>query len=101
MNNGNNSDSINKNRDIDGVSGADGVKATSDIGASDEQQGTGVWNVFKSVGAAFFGVQSTNNRERDFKHGKVSHFIAVGIIATGMFVGVIWGVVWLILRNVS
>lgn len=101
MNDGNNSDSINKNRDADGVSGTDGVKATSDIGASGEQQGTGMWNVFKSVGAAFFGVQSADNRERDFKHGKVSHFIVAGIIATGMFIGVIWGVVWLILHNVS
>ena len=43
-----------------------------------------------SVGAAFFGVQSSKNRERDFKHGKASHFIAIGLVATGVFILVVW-----------
>jgi Protein of unknown function (DUF2970) len=45
-----------------------------------------LWDTIKSVGAAFFGVQSSANRERDFKHGKASHFIAVGLAATVVFV---------------
>ena len=36
----------------------------------------GLFDVVKSVLAAAFGVQSEENRERDFKHGKASHFIA-------------------------
>jgi hypothetical protein len=39
-----------------------------------------------SVAASFFGVQSSKNRERDFKHGRASHFIAVGLVATVVFI---------------
>lgn len=42
-----------------------------------------------SVAASFFGVQSSKNRERDFKHGKASHFIAVGLLATVVFVAAV------------
>ena len=45
-----------------------------------------LWDTVKSVAASFFGVQSSKNRERDFKHGKAAHFIAVGLIATVLFV---------------
>ncbi len=38
------------------------------------------WQLLMSTMAAFIGVQSNANRERDFKHGKVSHFIAIGIL---------------------
>lgn len=43
----------------------------------------------KSVGAAFIGVQSEKNRQQDFKHGKLSHFIIVGVIAVIVFIGVL------------
>ena len=49
-----------------------------------------LWQTIASVGAAFFGVQSSKNRERDFKHGKASHFIAIGLVATGVFILVVW-----------
>ena len=45
-----------------------------------------LWDTIKSVAASFFGVQSSKNRERDFKHGKAAHFIVVGLIATVLFV---------------
>jgi hypothetical protein len=45
-----------------------------------------LWDTIKSVSASFFGVQSSKNRERDFKHGKAAHFIVVGLIATVLFV---------------
>ena len=45
-----------------------------------------LWDTIKSVAASFFGVQSSKNRERDFKHGKAAHVIAVGLIATVLFV---------------
>lgn len=40
----------------------------------------------KSVAAAFLGVQSNKNRERDFSQGKFSHFVIVGLIAVILFV---------------
>jgi hypothetical protein len=49
-------------------------------------QSPGIFQVVKSVLAAMFGVQSEENRERDFNHGKASHFIAVGIVLTVIFV---------------
>ena len=45
-----------------------------------------LWQTIASVAASFFGVQSSKNRERDFKHGKAAHFIVVGLVATGVFV---------------
>ncbi|MGJ8692092.1 MAG: DUF2970 domain-containing protein [Thalassotalea sp.] len=40
----------------------------------------------KSVAAAFLGVQSDKNRNRDFSEGKFSHFIIAGIIAVVIFI---------------
>ncbi|MDH3715073.1 MAG: DUF2970 domain-containing protein [Gammaproteobacteria bacterium] len=57
-------------------------------------------DVVKSVAAAFFGVQSNRNRERDFKHGRPIHYIAIGAAATVVFVLVMWGVVKLFLTLV-
>ena len=38
-------------------------------------------STLKSVAAAFLGVQSDKNRNRDFKEGKLSHFIIAGVVA--------------------
>ena len=38
------------------------------------------WQLLMSTMAAFIGVQSNANRERDFKHGKLSHFLAIGLL---------------------
>lgn len=40
----------------------------------------------KSVGAAFFGVQSDKNRKRDFTQGKFSHFVIAGVLAVVLFI---------------
>ena len=45
-----------------------------------------LWQTIASVSAAFFGVQSSKNRERDFKHGKAVHFIVIGLVATAVFI---------------
>lgn len=45
--------------------------------------------VIASVAASFFGVQSSKNRERDFKHGKAAHFIAIGLLATVTFIALV------------
>ena len=41
---------------------------------------------FKSIAAAFLGVQSNKNREKDFAHGKLSHFLVVGIVCLVIFI---------------
>lgn len=41
--------------------------------------------VVGSVLSAAFGVQSSKNQERDFKHGKARNFIIAGIVFTVIF----------------
>jgi hypothetical protein len=54
-------------------------------------------NTVKSVAAAFFGVQSNKNRERDFSQGKLSHFIVVGIIGVFIFIAILIAIVALVI----
>ena len=53
--------------------------------------------LLKSTLSAFIGVQSSANRERDFKHGKMSHFIWMGLLFGLVFVLTLVGVVQLVL----
>lgn len=62
---------------------------------------SGVIGVVKSVLASFFGVQSERNRQRDFQQGNPAQFLVIGLIATLVFVLVMWGVVSLILNLAS
>ena len=55
--------------------------------------------VVSSVFAAGLGVQSSRNRERDFKQGRAGVFIAAGIIFTLLFVGGVFTVVQVVLKN--
>ncbi len=52
-----------------------------------------------SVLASFFGVQSSKNKERDFKRGKASQFIAVGILMTLVWYGAIYVLVNVVLAK--
>lgn len=52
-----------------------------------------------SVLASFFGVQSRENRVRDFSSGKPMVFIAVAIVLTVVFVLTLVLIVKLMLRN--
>ena len=54
--------------------------------------------LLKSVLAAFLGVQSNANRERDFKHGKFSHFVLIGLLFGLIFVLTLVGVVQIVLH---
>ena len=54
--------------------------------------------LMKSTMSAFIGVQSNANRERDFKHGKIGHFIAIGLLFGLLFVLTLLGVVQLVLH---
>ena len=48
--------------------------------------------------SAFIGVQSNKNRERDFNHGKISHFILIGLLFTLAFVVILIIAVHLIIQ---
>ena len=53
--------------------------------------------LLRSTLSAFIGVQSNANRERDFTHGKLSHFIWMGLLFGAVFVLTRVGVVQLVL----
>lgn len=57
-----------------------------------------LWDVVKSVQAAFLGVQSSKNYERDFQHGKPYQYIIIGLIGVAIFITVIISVVMLVLK---
>lgn len=52
-----------------------------------------VLEVMKSVLAAFIGVQSNDNRKKDFSGGSLLPYIVVGIIFTVAFVALLVAVV--------
>ena len=54
-----------------------------------------------SLFAGAFGGQSEKNRERDFEHGKFSHFIIGGIIFAVVFVLAVIGIVQLVLKTAA
>jgi hypothetical protein len=56
------------------------------------------WQLLLSTMSAFIGVQSNANRERDFTHGKISHFIAIGLLFGLVFVCTIIGVVQIVMH---
>ncbi len=60
---------------------------------------SGLKETFKSVAAAFFGVQSDKNRQRDFTQGKLSHFIIAGLIAVVLFIGSLIAIVSIVLPS--
>lgn len=55
--------------------------------------------VVGSVFAAGLGVQSSRNRERDFKQGRAGVFIAAGIVFTALFVATVYTVVSIVLSG--
>ncbi len=58
-----------------------------------------LFQVLKSVLAAFIGVQSDKNRQTDFAQGSMATYIIVGILFTALFVGVVIFVVSKALGN--
>jgi hypothetical protein len=64
----------------------------------DPGQRQSLFRVFGSVFASMFGVQSSRKHQEDFGHGKASTYIAVGLIATVLFVLAVWGAVQLVVH---
>ena len=61
--------------------------------SGDGQRPPTLWQSWMSVMAAFFGVQSSENRKRDFTRGRASHFILLGLVATVLLVVLLVGLV--------
>ena len=66
---------------------------------SDEKpRPTTVWQVIQSVAWSFFGVQSSENRKRDFTHGRPLHYLIAALLMTGVVALFFYGVVQLVLH---
>jgi hypothetical protein len=63
-----------------------------------QKKAPSLWQVAKSVQAAFLGVQSSKNYERDFQHGKPSQYIIIGLIGVAIFIAVLIGIVMLVMK---
>ncbi len=73
--------------------------ASPENGDKDSEDKLNPVQVVSSVFAAGLGVQSSKNRERDFKQGRAGVFIAAGLIFTLIFIGTVYGVVQLVLKG--
>jgi len=63
-----------------------------------EKKEPGLLDVTRSVLAAFLGVQSKRNYERDFKHGKPWQYIVIGLIGVGIFIAIVIAVVMIVMQ---
>ena len=75
------------------------VKELKTVEAENGPDNLSLPQVFGSILASFYGVQSSKNRKRDFQSGKAKHFIVAGIIMTGVWYFTIYLIVCLVLRN--
>jgi hypothetical protein len=66
--------------------------------SDDSSSSPSLWQVTQSVLAAMIGVQSEKNRERDFKRGKASQYVIIGIAFTALFVLAVFAVVRLVMH---
>jgi len=55
----------------------------------DDEKEPSLLDVTRSVMWAMIGVQKSKNHERDFKHGKPSQYIIVGLIGVAIFITII------------
>ena len=71
---------------------------------SDTQQDKKKLNPFQVIGsvlAAALGVQSSKNRERDFKQGHIGIFIAAGVVFTLLFIGSVVTIVQMVITSAA
>ncbi len=57
--------------------------------------------IIGSIISGAFGVQSSRNRERDFKHGRLRNYIITALIFVGLFIGGVVTIVQLVLKQAS
>ncbi len=53
---------------------------------NNNDKGLSFWQLFVSTVRSFFGVQKSENRERDFKKGKPLQFILMGLFVTAILI---------------
>ena len=75
------------------------VKELKTVEAENGPDNLSLPQVFGSILASFYGVQSSKNRKRDFQSGKAKHFIVAGIIMTVAWYFTIYLIVSLVLHN--
>ena len=62
-------------------------------------EGVSLLSFMGSLVSAWFGVSTQAKRERDFTHGKFSHFIIGGIIFVILFVLMVVGIVKIVMST--
>jgi hypothetical protein len=67
---------------------------------SDNKSSVSPFSIIKSALSAMIGVQSNENRERDFNSGKFWHFFIAGFIVLVGFMLLVWLAVKLMLSSV-
>lgn len=55
----------------------------------DERKEPSLLDVTRSVLWALLGVQKSKNHERDFKYGKASQYIIVGLVGVAIFIAIL------------
>jgi hypothetical protein len=76
----------------------------NDHDPSDTQHDKQKLNLFQVIGsvlAAALGVQSSKNRERDFKQGHIGIFVAAGVVFTLLFIGSVVTVVQMVVTGAA
>jgi len=82
------------------VKGIDYVESEEKPGEDrDNKTSLNPLQVISSVFAAGLGVQSSKNRERDFRTGSFKVFLISGIIFTLVFIGTVYTVVQIVLST--
>ncbi len=69
--------------------------------SENEPKSLKVRQVISSVFAAGLGVQSSKNRERDFKEGSPGMFIIAGLVFTALFIGGVYLLVQIVLKTAT
>lgn len=62
-------------------------------------RGQSLVQVFASVLASLFGVQSGRKHQQDFAKGRPWVYVAVGLVVTAAFVLTVWFVVRMVLKS--
>lgn len=65
------------------------------------RRGQSLGSVIRSVSASMFGVQSSKKHAEDFAKGSARAYIAVGLMATAVFVLAVWGLVKLVVSVIQ
>lgn len=66
--------------------------------SEDKPKKLSFFHIILSTLAAFFGVQSDSNRQRDFDQGHFGHFIFAGLLLGTLFILTVVGVVMLVMN---